>query len=371
MKNTVQLGAEVLSQMVTDEKIVGFMSEPLKKRISEIGIAAFLAITTAFSAGVAHASDKDRARNLTLGASTFMGILVDGAKPKDLPVECHNIQGMNGWKVGGAGAAGGIFGNQIGNGSGNTIATLGLGFVTSAAVASREQDRMIAECNNILRQNAERDAGYNRYNNSYNNGYNSGYNNAPQPVAYPTYNPNQKYNPINADILYETNDVNGRSLIVTTENSPGLSALKGQKVGSLSVESDPIVKRALDISSDGLAQSYEQLDNSAKVLLNYLRGGTSSQKISRYAVTDDDLRANESVRRSNQNEIRRAQAAYDASFVNYAQKRSMAANIYDNAAVDGYNITQYREVLNIMTPPESVVLVNGGKKVNKYGVIPR
>lgn len=367
MKNTVQLGAEVLSQMVNDGTIVQSMSGSLKKRISEIGIASFLVLATALSAGVAHASDKDRARNITLGASTFMGILVDGAKPKDLPIECHNIQGVNGWKVGGAGAAGGIFGNQIGNGSGNTIATTGLAFAASTILASREQDRIVAECNNILRQKAEREAAYNGYNNrGYNNNYQQ-----PQPVGYATYSPNQRYNPIGAEILYETNDVNGRPLLVTTENSPGLSALMGKKVGTLSIESDPMVKRALDVSSNGLAQSYQQLDNSAKVLLNYMKGGTSSQRVARYAVTEDELRASESIRRNNQNEIRKAREAYEASFVNYAQKRSMAVSIYDNAATDGFDITHYKEALTIMTPPESVVLVNGGQKPNKYGVIPR
>lgn len=363
MKNTVQLGLEVLSQMVTDENIVKSIAAPLKKRISEMGIATFLVLAATVSSGVAHADDKARARNLTLGASAFMGILVDGAKPKNLPIECYNIQGMNGWKVGGAGAAGGVFGNQIGNGSGNTIATTGLGFITSTIVASREQDRMVAECNNILRQKAEREAGYNSYNNGYSN---------PQPIAYPTYNPNQRFNAVDADILYETKDFNGRPLLVTTDNSPGLDALKGNKVGNLSIESDPIVKRALDVSSDGLADSYRQLDESAKVLLNYMKGSaSSSQKIVRYAATQDDLRAAEPIRRSNQNDLRRAREYYEASFINYAQKRSMAANIYDNAAVDGYNITHYKEVLTIMTPPESVVLVNGGQKLNKYGVIPK
>lgn len=359
MNKLKKMQAEVLSQMTVSEEISENFSAGLKNKINKVGVMAVLAATAFLSSGLAHANDStgDKALRATVGLNAVTGILVDGSKPSDIPADC-NVQGTNGWKVGGGSAAGAYAFNQFGKGNGRAISTVAGALLVGSVVQSRENERIRQDC---LKQIQQRQA--TQYNNP-NRGY------SPQPTGYnaPQYGYNNAMP--TAPILYQGRNTQGLPYYVTVEDSPGLAALQGTRVGNLDVNGDPIVKGALDRSAHGLQDAYAKLDEAAQKYLQVANGRSSSGKLSRYAVSDEDVRAGANVIAQQQNNITTAKSQFEAAYTNYATKRAIFANIADNAAVDNYNIVNYADNLNYMMPPESASLTYNGKLPNRYANLP-
>lgn len=337
---------QVLSQMIVNNDVNKYFNPSIKNKIANVGVGVVLSVLAITGAGNAFANDSDRARNVGLGASALTGLIVDGAKPRNLPPECANIRGVNGFAVGGAAAAGTMLGNQIGKGNGNTIATLLTGFLGGTLVSSKEDNRIIAECEAILRQT--RGSSYIPPNNFHN-------------ANVPT-----------GAILYEGRTPTGGSFVVTMENSPGLNGLKGsyRNPPTLHVDSDIVVKRALDQSTENLMLSHEKLDVFATQYLQALNPNSTNDRLARYAVTEQDMHQAQRLNMENQARIHDAKINFERAYTEYATKRSIAANIYDNAVMDGFDITSYGKALEYIMPSKNALMTYDGRLPNRYGTLP-
>lgn len=336
-----KMSAEALSQMAANGDISDNFSPSLKARFLKIGSVSVLAGLLSISSGLVQADNGTRNGAITL--SGLFGLLTSGSKPNDIPVDC-NIQGTSGLKVGGAGALGAYAGSHIGGGSGKQIATIAGGVIAAATAQGIENERMRADCARQIEQS-------NRNHN-----------------GIPGYATNSS-SPQSA-ILYEGRTISGKAFYVTAKDSPGLAGLGGQVIGSLDVENDPIVKSAMEKGSALLGMSHENLDIRAQEYLKVMNGGTTVAKLSRYAVDDNDVASNSPLNKEQQMRMLLAKKNFEEAYSEYSRRRSVFANVSDNAVVDGYNISKYGQALSYFIPPESATVTYSGKLPNRYAVVP-
>jgi outer membrane lipoprotein SlyB len=334
-----KLSAETFSQMAVNGDISDNFSKGLTTKFLNLGVTTVLAGMMALSSGVAHADDT-RTGAITL--SGIWGVMTNGSKPKDIPVDCQ-VRGTSGMKTGGAGAVGGWLGSKVGDGSGQKWATVAGAVIGVTAAQTSENDRMRKECAEQMT-------------------YNKMVNGVPM---YATNN-SQPQSPI----LYEGRTVNGRSFYVTMQDSPGIAGLAGKVNGGVSVDSDPIVRNAMEKGSELLAMSYANLDKEAREYNQIASGRTSIAKLSRYAVDANDVGNNSELNRTHQAMIAQAKKEFDMAYSEYSRRRSVFANVADNAVVDGFDIARYGKTLEYFMPPESATVTYNGRLSNSYAVIP-
>ena len=170
-----------------------------------------------------------------------------------------------------------------------------------------------------------------------------------------------------APVMYEGVTSKGLPYYVTVNDSPGLAAIEGKRQGSLSLDSDGLVKSAINRGADALAESYHALDEASKKYLSVAAGRTSAGKISRYAIDDAEVLAGSVVQKEMEAKINAAKREFDMAYNNYASRRSRFVNVADNAAIDGFNLEGYKDVLQYISPPESTTLTADGNRIpNKF-----
>lgn len=335
--NLTKLQNDTISQMISHDDISVNLSEKFKQKIIKAGVVSVLAVTAFCSSGFAYADNGSKALGITSGLGAFTGLILDGYKPADIPADC-NVQGTNGWKVGGAGVAGGYALNQIGSGNGKAAATV-LGSYMAATVAQNvENKRMRAECldQQAARQRQQAYANNNAYpSNSYNS-------QAPQ-----------------AMILYAVQNANGVPIYVTVNDSPGLASLKGQIRGNLDPMNYESVKNDLDKSLSNMVQAYENLDVNAKNFVKFIQSGENA--VNTYEIKSGRIPAN-----SQKEKLEQEQNKFLESFSYYAKTRSIFAQNADNAATSGFNLSGYGHAVKMMAAPDSVQVAYNGKNVNRY-----
>lgn len=333
MNRLNKMGAEVLAQSIENEEISKHFSSGLKDKMLKLGASALLAATLVTSSGFAQA---DNTLIGVLGAGAVAGVVTSGSRPDGL--DCG--QGTSGWKVGTMTAIGGGLGSLAGQGTGRTIMTVAGALLGGTVAQSSENDRIRNECANYSRS--------------------------------PKYN--SKTSLPSGNILYEGARSNGGTYFVTVADSVGMAGLTGKRVGQLDVNSDPMVMNALERSSSSLVIAYDELDASAHNYMNIVAGKTTTGKISRYAVDDNEIARNSVVVQEQQRKIAEAKMKFNAAYEKYSAKRSVFANIADNAATDNFNITPYAPALPYFTPPQSAhtvsVTENNGYSYNKYAFLP-
>lgn len=337
-----KLESEIAIQLFTNKDVEKVLAKPLQKKLKNVGMNAFLSVALLATTGIAQAGN---VFNGTLGVGAITSLLTNGSKPDNLPPECQNIPGINGWKVAGASSAGAFLGKQIGNGSGNKAAIMIGGGGAGAAMYSKERDRIISDCQKIV--------------------------NAKQ---YPRYqaNPRMPQEPI----LYQAYAPNGQAYYVTVNNSPGLHALRGQSQGTNSVHNNPKIANALQVAHNNIAQSYRQLDKSALDFMKIAQGNNGMQmnQQNRYAATVGELQPSRNVGANYYNQARVAQNNLDRTYQDYAQKRAVFVRLLDNVAVDGYDLREFADFQRFLLPPDSVTLsynLQGKNDPKKFAVIPR
>ena len=328
MNKLHKMSAEVLAQMVENESTFKNFAPGLKSKVMNIGMTATLASLLALSSGLAHADDNNALKGM-FGASALVGLLTNNTKQAD-QVNC-DVQGTSGLKVGVSGALGSYVGNQMGGGNGKVATTIAGGILGAVIANSQENERIRGECSRVPRYNS---------------------------------NTNQ------SAILYEGRTTSGNPYYVTENDSIGLAGLSGKKVGELDVNSDPIVKTALEKSSVGLVVAYDNLDILSRNYIAIVSGKTTVGKISRYAVDENEIAVGSAANAQNQIKIANAKIDFDEAYNQYASRRAVFANIADNAASDNFNITSYGKALPYVSPPPSASVVYNGKLPNRYRVIP-
>lgn len=330
MKKLDKLQNEVLAQMMEDETMLNSFSPKLKKAILNVGIVA--AVTVA-SFSSAHAGDNGL--RAMLGVSAVTGLLAHGATPvNNLPPEC-NVQGYSGYKIGGAAAAASYAGNQIGNGSGKTAATIGFALAAGSGAAALEGARIEKETQECYRRIQTAQANYNYTNGQY----------ATDAYYPPNGMPNMKAQPA---ILYTfQNSRNGPIFQITTENSPGMMALKGQSPYHREVETDRDVNNIIQRSMQGLEKSYYNFQSASE---NYIKLMNNPRK--------------------NQTQLKRSIEDWDKAFNSYAQERAFTAAVFDNAAIDGFRVSQFSRVLEFYNPPPNTTVACECVMPNRYSTVP-
>lgn len=339
-----KLQNDTMSQMLGNENITESFTPKLKGKLLKVGIVSALAVTAFCSSGMAHAGTKgQKALNSMLGVSTLTGILSNGSRPADIPAGC-NVQGTNGYVVGGAGAAGSYAMNQVGNGTGKEIATVAGGILAMSAAQNAENNRIREEC---ARQLASKQ-------NTYMNPSNVGNPQMPQ-----------------AEILYAVKNQQGLPMYVTVNDSPGLAALRGQGRGTNDPASDPIVSNALNKSLQHMQVAYEALNQEAIAYVSLTHGRDTAGKLSRYAVDANEIQAGAAQDNAMRQKIADENNKFQIAFNNYAGARSVFAQIADNAAVDGFNLSGYNRALDLMKTPDSVQVAYDGKLMNRWQTFDR
>ena len=149
--------------------------------------------------------------------------------------------------------------------------------------------------------------------------------------------------------LYGGRTVNGASFMVTLADSPGIMALQGRLVGNRSIESEPVVKESLITNTQNVMNAYQVLDQTAQEYVRVISGGTTQGHLNKYSTNIRDQQYNQGYRQ----ELENMKNNYERAFQNFAAERANAARVYDMAALDGYNITQFNGVIGSLIPPQS------------------
>lgn len=366
MNKLNKLFEDTLAQCVATPEIAENFATGLKDKIAQVGLATVVGVLALGSAGMAHA---DSTANAMIGLSGVGGILVNGAKPQNLPPECANVQGANGWVVGGATAAGAYAGNNIGGGSGKKIATVILGAAAGTMALGHEAKRIEQDCARAIAQNRQQYGSYNNttydnghynpnggqynganYNDNYganNRTYNNGQYNNGNNYGTPQYNqpPQQPTEPI----LYQYNDALGRSGFVTLRESPGFNGLIGNRRGAFDIMSNPNIQSAVEGTLNNLASDYQKLEQASQNYLNAANGRGNIE--TRYITNNSNIEYNGAVMHK---QIKRSLLQFEQAFNDYSKTRGIAALNLDNAvAVDNMDVTRYRDYAQLFTPPPS------------------
>jgi hypothetical protein len=334
---------QVFSSMVDNETIFGNFSKKLKDNIVKFGTATIMA-TLLLSSPVSHADDNGL--RIMLGTSALSGFMANNVGTEGLPPECRGISGVSGFKVGGSMAAGSYIGNHIGGGNGKTLSTVLMGIFGGALALNSEANRIEQSKADCMRQIAANQA-------RNNPGF---------------FNHNQ---PISSNVLYMFPNSNGiGNTFVTMDNSPGLSALHGTHDGVKSVESDPEVLNAVNKAIEGLQNAYTNFQSSSDTYIKLINDSKENTKSARYAVNAQEIQQGNSIIKTNKAKMLNAVKAWDLSYSNYAKERAFTAAIFDNAAIDGYQLSPYSNILNLFTPPPNATVACDCNIPNRYSSVP-
>lgn len=315
-----KLFEETLAQSVAQPAVVKGFSTDLKDKIATLSVAVVLGIIGLSSSGLARA---DSTLNGTIAVGGLTSMLMDGNRIEGLPPECANInKTYNGGTIALGATLGAVAGNQIGGGRGNKLATIGLGLLGASAMAGKQARQAEVECARLIAANRQNATNY--------------------------ANNNQASMPTEP-ILYQTVNAQGQDVVVTISQSVGLNALQGYRNGAYNIESNPVIKNAVETSLVNLNNSYNQFDNAGKQYLDIVNGKTSAE--SRYAT---DINQTERNSGNSYNQLKQALDQYKKSYDTYALARSLATKNLDEAAgVDNINLTQYAPAIRLFTPPPS------------------
>ena len=232
--------------------------------------------------------------------------------------------------------AGGVIGNQIGKGNGKTAATA-IGAVLGALSGKAIQENMQQNTNgNPYSNGGVQQVQYNQNNSGL---YQPQYSNGGVQIP----------NHIRDMGLYGGRTVNGASFTVTLADSPGIMALQGRLVGNRSIESEPVVKESLITNTQNVMNAHQVLDQTAQEYIRVISGGTTQGHLNKYSTNIRDQQYNQGYRQ----ELENMKNNYERAFQNFAAERANAARVYDMAALDGYNITQFNGVIGSLIPPQS------------------
>jgi uncharacterized protein YcfJ len=235
------------------------------------------------------------------------------------------------------GVAGGVIGNQIGKGNGKTAATA-IGAVLGALSGKAIQENMQQNTNgNPYNNGGVQQVQYNQNNSGL---YHPQYSNGGG-IQIPSHMRDMG--------LYGGRTVNGASFMVTLADSPGIMALQGRLVGNRSIESEPVVKESLITNTQNVMNAYQVLDQTAQEYVRVISGGTTQGHLNKYSTNIRDQQYNQGYRQ----ELENMKNNYERAFQNFAAERANAARVYDMAALDGYNITQFNGVIGSLIPPQS------------------
>jgi uncharacterized protein YcfJ len=363
-----KMSNQVVSQMIGSEEISSSISKKMFDKINKVGVGAVLAVVLSSAVGMAHAGDDHKSLGATVGLAGLVGILNDGSRPPDVPLDC-NVQGTNGYKVGGAGVAGAYVGNQMGGGTGKTLLTVAGGYLAATAVQSAENNRIRNEC---LRDQANRQqAAYNNggnyqqypQNNGYNNGYQNNnyhqqqasanaYNQRPQ-AAYSQY-PTSNISALPQEmVLYAVENQQGFVSYISVSQSPGVSALKGQRGGQ-----DPYSNR--NVQSD-MEQTMQKMVNSYQAL--------EAQSNNYLSVANGRSAQGEQVIGGGRDYVEQENVRLQRAMSQYSKDRAFFAQTADNAAMSGYNLSAYSNALNYLAAPPSLQVAFGGKNINRFSTL--
>lgn len=326
-----KIDAEIMAQAISNDEISKNLDEGVKNNLGKFGVAALLSTAAFFSSGIFNnVSAMDNSLKGTIGAGVMAGVITNGAR-YDIPPEC-NVEGINGWKVGGAAVAGSAVANKfMGKGNGKTAMTIIGGLFGATAATSYEVKRMQAECAKY---------GVNIPNN-------------PQNSVMPT-----------DTILYSgTNFSTGRPYMVTIGNSIGIAALVGKINPPTPIEqANPLIDKALNETAQNLERAYMQFDGLAQQLSSQVRG-TDAQ---RYDVNQhSQYQANQ-----NRQQLQYMQQNFQQAHENFATTRAMFIHMADTAVEDGVNIQKYSQVLNYIDEPHMAKVLYNGTLPNKYVNLP-
>lgn len=325
---------QVISQMIGDEVISANISKKMFNRINKVGAGSVLAVALSVSSGMVHADDSRKVLAGTVALSGIIGILRDGSKPADVPFDC-NVQGTSGYKVGGAGVAAAVLGNQIGGGNGKKILTFAGGFLAATAAQNVENDRIRGEC--LKAQANRQQAAY------------SNTNHQPNYLQYPTSNNSALPQEM---VLYAVEDQRGSVSYISMAQSPGVSALRGQGGGQ-----DPYSNKNVQVDMERTMQkmigSYQDLDNKSNSYLNVANG--------RVAQGEQVIRGRGYVEQEN--------VMLQKAISQYSKDRAFFVQTADNAAISGYNLNSYSNALDYLASPPSLQVAFGGRNINRFSTL--
>lgn len=356
-----KMSNQVVSQMIGSEEISKSISGKMFDKINKVGVASVLAMSLFAAIGMAHAGDDNRVLGATVGLAGIVGVINDGSRPANVPFDC-NIQGTNGYKVGGAGVAGAYVGNQMGGGTGKTILTIVGGYLAATAVQSAENNRIRNEC---LRDQANRQkTAYNNgsYEQNNNNGYQNNYtqqqaaanayNQKPQ-TAYSQY-PTSNISALPQEmVLYAVENQQGFVSYINVSQSPGVSALKGQR-GNQDPYNNRNVQNDMEQNMQKMISAYQNLDNQSH---NYL------------SVSNGRSAQGEQVIGGARDYIEQENVKLQRAISQYSKDRAFFAQTADNAATSGYNLTSYSNALNYLASPPSLQVAFGGVNINRFSTL--
>lgn len=326
MKQLDKLTSEAMAQSINEPSLFENFATGFKSKLVKLGsVAVFgmLALGVTGMASEAHAMDS-QAFGVATGVSGLVGMANNGSVPNNLPPECANVQGKNGWSIAGGGTAGALLGSNIGKGSGSKWATVA-GTLLGAGIANGVEDQRIQrECQAIIARNQQQQQ------------------QMQQQYRTPQYNQNPATP--TADILYQGNSTNGQSFFVTVDNSPGMLALTGNRQGMIDPHTTPVIYNGVKQSLDNLSSAYVNLDNISK---KYLRtvNGTDEEVFNPNPETNSNYR--------NNTQVAQLKAEYDKAYNTYAAKRGIAAHILDEASVRNYNLNEFSAAVPLFQVPQS------------------
>lgn len=338
MSKLTKLQNETFSQMIQDDNMSASFSTSLQKSITKVGVVTVLSVC-AFASNMAHA---DSNLNVMLGVSAVTGVLSHGSQALDIP-GC-NVQGYSGYKIGGSAAAAAYAGNQIGKGSGKKIATIGAGLLAGAGAMALENSRVEREkqeCLQRLQIQAAQVAAAN-----YAHNYNNGANYAPGSAANNATGPSVLYS-------FQSNQYQSQ-MLVSTENSPGVQALRGYNPNAQrDPRQDPNIYNSIQRSINGLQIAYERFQVSSEQYINIV----NSNKMARNG--------------GNKQQLKQAVKNWDQAFDVYAKERAFTAATFDNVVLNGYNVSQFSNILNLYQPPANATIACECVLPNRFSTVPK
>ena len=319
-----KLQNEALAQSLNDPSLFSNFTKTLQTKFVKVGTAVVFGALALGTTGMAHAMDSDSFQTAT-GLSGIIGIVSNGGGTQNLPPECANVQGTNGWMIAGGGTAGALAGSNIGRGNGTKLATV-LGTVVGMGAANAsEQNRIQRECANIIQQKQQQ-----QYQNQYQN--QNQYRNYNQNPATPT-----------SDILYQAKMPDGNSYFVTVDNSPGLMAINGNRQGVMDPHSNPTVYSGVKQSLDNLNAAYVNLDQVSKQYIQTINGSEAD-----VFNPNPDLNPYK-----NQTKLSQLSSQYDQAYNQYARVRGVATHILDEATARNYNLNEFGTASPLFQVPNS------------------
>lgn len=325
MKQLDKLTSEAMAQSINEPSLFQNFSAGFTTKLAKLGSAAVFGVLALGVTGMtteAHAMDS-QAFGVATGVSGLIGMASNGSVPNNLPPECAQVQGKNGWSLAGGGTAGALLGSNIGKGSGSKWATAVGALVGTGIANGVEEQRIQRECQAIISRLQQQQQQQQQY-------------------RQPQYNQNN--NTPTADILYQAQTPNGQNLFVTIENSPGLLAITGNRQGVIDPHSSPVVYNGVKQSLDNLNNAYHNLNNVSKRYLS-LVNGTEEEIFNPNPETNSNYR--------NSTQVGQLKTEYDKAYNNYAAKRGVAAHILDEASARNYNLNEFSGAAPLFQTPQS------------------